>query len=144
MKKKLGEELLEVNFGIIFWVYCAFMVVIAFLNTTSFINEGVLFNTYSGQLTHERIRERLALQEKFEYVTYLFIPLIFLIKILFNSMVLSIGLLFSDSRTSFKSNFNVCLKAEYVFVVMLLVKFLIISFFKEVDTLQDLAYIPGH
>jgi len=53
------------------------------------------------------------------------------------------GSLLSESKVCFKSNFNVSLKAEYVFIVMLFVKFLVLGFFKEVNTLEDLGFLPG-
>ncbi|WP_460684232.1 hypothetical protein [Niabella aquatica] len=62
---------------------------------------------------------------------------------LYNTCVVTTGSLLSDSRAGFKSNFNVCLKAEYVFVIMLFVKFLVLGFFKEVNTLDDLSFMPG-
>lgn len=71
-----------------------------------------------------------------------FIPIILVIKILYNSAWLTTGSILNTERGNFKANLNICLKAEYVFVVMLLVKLAVFVFFKDVNTLNDLGFIP--
>jgi len=141
--KFINIELLQIRKLIFFVLLICFSGAMVYFINYSFYTEQIFFNTYSDQLAFERIEKIFNAQERNKWIGYLLLPLLLYVKVLYNTCAVTTGSLLSDSRAGFKSNFNVCLKAEYVFVIMLFVKFLALSFFKEVDTLDDLSFMPG-
>jgi hypothetical protein len=109
----------------------------------SFINATIYYNTYASQLTFERSLKLYERSKRYQLAGYLFIPIYLILKIAYNTFWLTIFLFFSNNKVSFKNNFNICLKAEYVFVIMLFVKFIFLLFVKPVTNLSDLNFVPG-
>ena len=99
-------------------------------------------NTYSGIMTEFRISQFLKQIRKYEWVGYALMPLLLLIKICYNTLCVTTATLLEDNVFSFKSNFNVCLKAECIFILALITKALSFLLFKKVSTLVDLSYVP--
>lgn len=139
----LYEELLSIKKWHFLVVLIIFQLVILFVIKYFFATEYVFYNTYADQFTFDRIKIAFESQSKYQWLGYLFLPLVFIIKVLYNTILLTTGSLLNTENGYFKSNFNICLKAEYIFVAMLLVKLASFAFFKEVNTLNDLGFIPG-
>ena len=114
-----------------------------FVQSTFFLNETVFFNSYTDIMTYDRIHELFETAKQYAWVSLAILPLMILIKIVFNSFILTTGTLLSSEEFSFSKNYNVCLKAEFVFIAMLLVKILLFSFFIKVNNLSDVSYLPG-
>jgi hypothetical protein len=62
--------------------------------------------------------------------------------VLYNSFCITIGSSLKTEKESFSNFFNICLKAEYVFVLKDVVKLLYLSSFKDLRNLYDLDYTP--
>jgi len=70
------------------------------------------------------------------------IPLLTLIRIAFTTTCLYIGCFFADLKVSFSALFKVALLADFVFVLAGITKLVILIFFKDVSTLNDLQFQP--
>jgi hypothetical protein len=96
----------------------------------------MLFNSLSEQLSVERIKVFTANQEKWEWLGYLIVPFILLIKWGLTAIPFYIGAIFFDLKLTFKKAFHIVLVSEVVFLILILVKFSWFYFNKETLTLE--------
>jgi hypothetical protein len=139
----LHKELLESKRMIYFIILSLLLIIITYIIQSSFYNEEVFYNTYIQQLSVERAKKIYQASNKWQLISLLFLPVTLLVKTFYNSFWITAGSILNNERGGFKSNYNICLKAEYVFMLMLLVKFIWLLTFKQVNTLNDLSFIPG-
>lgn len=140
---KLNKELLENKKITYFVILSIILIIITYLIQYSFYNENIFYNSYIQQLSVERAKKIYEASSKWQYLSLVFLPIIFFVKVCYNSFWLTTGSILNNERGGFKLNYNICLKAEYVFALMLLAKFIWLILFKNVNTLSDLSFIPG-
>lgn len=139
----IHEEILGLKIGQYFIAVTIFMASLILCIQYFFYIDGVVYNIYNEQLSIQRIEDFIGNQKKYQWLAYIFIPVTLIVKILYNTFWITTGSLLNNERSSFIPNYNICLKAEYVFVLMLIVKFSCLVIYKPVNTLYDLAFIPG-
>ena len=139
----LNLDLLKIKNVKYFFILTIFICVITFLIQYLFYSDTIFFNTYSEQLSVERIQKLSTNQKQYQWFGFLFIPIFLILKIIYNNFFITAGSLLDDKLGDFKDNYNICLKAEYVFVMMLIVKFGCFVIYKRVNTIFDLTFIPG-
>jgi hypothetical protein len=108
----------------------------------SFLTEDIYFQSFGTQLTLERIDEMVESAKTWEWVGYAILPVIILLRIFYTSVFLFIGIFFTELKAEFGKLFKIALLADFVYVLAGLVKLVILIFFKEVNTLQDLQFQP--
>lgn len=140
---QLYKELLSQKKFYYFLVLSIFLVGLSFAIQFSFYNETIFYNTYAEQLTMERTQKMYETGKQWQWISYLLIPIVLFVKVLYNTFWVTTGSLLNDDRIRVKDNYNICLKTEFVFVLMLLVKFIWLLFFKPVNNLNDLGFVPG-
>jgi len=137
-------------------------------NTTSFINTGYLFlanflitalimwavqylflsnsdlfyQSYSNQITIYRLDEMMEQTHQWQWVGYAILPVIILLRVFYTTIFLYIGVFFTELKIEFGKLFKIALLADFVFVLAALAKLIILIFFKEVSTLEDLQFQP--
>lgn len=141
--KELNIELLEIKKWQFFAVICAFQIAILFIIDYFLNTKQLFYNTYAGQIAYDRIEKSMQNQQKYKWVGYALVPILLYIKILYNTAAIMCATILSTNKISFNDHYNVCLKAEFVFVAMLIVKFACLVLFMEIETLQDLGFMPG-
>lgn len=103
--------------------------------------DELLLNTLAGQLSANQIEEYLNFQKKWQWVSFVIIPIIFLIKISFIASFLYLGtFFFSKVKVTFKQLFQVVVRAEFVFLLVSVAKIIWFYFFQTNYTLEDLQY----
>ncbi|WP_291136952.1 hypothetical protein [Flavobacterium sp. UBA7663] len=103
--------------------------------------DTLLYNSLSEQLTTSQIIEYFKIKEKWQWLSYPFIPLLLFIKITLIASVLYIGTFFySKNKVTFKQLFNALVKAEFVFLGVGVLKIVWFYFFQTSYTLEDLQY----
>jgi hypothetical protein len=107
-----------------------------------FFTDTLLQQTFGGQLAFERVSEMVALSKKWQWVGYLSIPVVVLLRVFYTSVFLYTGLFLADIDTSFGRLFKIALWADFVFVLSGLAKLVMLLFFREVSTLHDLQFQP--
>ncbi len=112
----------------------------SFLISEYVLTDQVYYNTYSEQVTMERIDEQLETQQKWKWVGYSLIPLMILIKMGYTALCLNIGTLFAGFRVSFKKLFQIAIIAESVLVLASLAKVFYLGFIVDVNVYQDFQY----
>lgn len=124
-------------FGII-----AANILISWLSKTVLINEIVFYNTYSEQLTYERSLQVFENMQRFSWLTYIFIPVMLLLKFTFISIVLYTAIFFfnTNDKTEFRSIFKIVVASDIVFIAVSMIKLLWFSFFGGNYDMFDLSF----
>ncbi len=135
----LGEN---IGWGIIFLTNLALILVITFAVNDLFFSEAIYFQSFSDQLKEDRIIKLFHLSHKWQWLGYLFIPIVVLIRVGFTATCLYSGLFIANLKVRFRNLFKVALLADFVFVLAGLIKLVALIFFKEVNTLDDLQFQP--
>ena len=117
--------------------------IITFFSIQSVIIEDQLYyQTFGEQLTFSRIEQILYLSKKFQWLGYAIIPLVILFRIFYTSVFLYIGICFTEIKVEFGKLFKIALVTDFIYVFSGLAKLVILIFFKEVNNLVDLQFIP--
>jgi hypothetical protein len=107
-----------------------------------FLDENLYYLTFGNQLPAHRIDEMLEISRKWQWTGYAIIPVIILLRAFYTSLFLYIGLFFADIRAGFGKLFRIALLADFVYGLAGFVKLVILIFFREVPTLDDLQFQP--
>lgn len=136
-------QLLKLNFfslffSLLFLTLCVFIAV-----QYLYLNESRLFfQTYAQQLSIPRIEQLIENSKKWQWIGYVFIPIVVLIRVSYTAICLYTSYFLANLKIRFKDLFKVALLSDFVFVLAGLVKLVILVIFKEVGTLDDLQFQP--
>ncbi len=112
------------------------------LSKTLLINEVVFYNAFSSQLTYDRSLQLFESMKRLSWISYVFAPLILLIKFSMIAFVIYIGAFFYNVKTkiSLGSIFKIVIASELVFVFAGLIKFFWFYFFAGNYNFNDLGF----
>lgn len=119
------------------------IIVILTTNITKLILkfDKLIYSSLIDKLTQSQIDEYLLIQDKWEWVSYIIIPVLILIKILIiTCFVYTAVYFFNRSKISFINILNPVLKAEFIFLLVPILKIIWFYFFQTNYTLEDLQY----
>jgi hypothetical protein len=103
--------------------------------------KGLLYNSLSDQLTHQQIANFFEMQDKWHWLSYIFVPVFLAIKASIIASVLYIGVFFfSKKQLSFKELFGHVVTAEFLFLLVPIFKMGWFCFFETQYKLQDIQY----
>lgn len=103
--------------------------------------DKLIFNSLSESLSSNQIRKYIDLQDKWQWVGYIFVPIYILLKTTIISSVLYIGtFFFSKNEIIFKNIWNCVIKAEFIFLLVPMLKITWFYFFQTNYTLEDIQY----
>ena len=112
--------------------------IITFCSKYFLMSDDLFYNSYSEQFARSQIELILAQNKEWEWLGYVLIPIVCLIKCLLTSLCLSLGIFFITNRFDFKNIFSVSVVAEFVFLIPAVIKILWFIFVQPTYTLQDL------
>lgn len=104
------------NSWFIFGIIAAIYTFLSFFTDQYILSAELYVRSLSGQLSFQSIESFLNLQENYQWVGYIFMPLLLLLKMCFAAICISIGIAFLGSDFKFKPIFKATLAAEIVFV----------------------------
>lgn len=102
--------------------------------------EQLYYSHYSEKLFFEQITNVIENQKKWEWLIYVIMPLFLLIKVSIISKILDLGCFIFNQKLKFKQLFNSVVKAEFIFLLVIIFKTAWFYFFKTNYTLEDLQY----
>lgn len=102
--------------------------------------ESLIFNSLSDSLTQNQIEDYLDAKKKWQWISYLLVPLLLFLKVLLISVILDVGLFFREKEIKFKRIFEIVVKAEFVFLLIALFKTAWFYLFQTDYNLEDLQY----
>jgi len=107
-----------------------------------FNSDELYYQSFGEQMAANRIDKMIELSFKWQWIGYAFIPIVVLIRISFTSLCLYTGCFLVNLKVRFKELFNLALLADFIFILAGLTKLLMLIFYKEVNTLEDLQFQP--
>lgn len=129
------------NWLIYFWLSIIGIFLLYAFNVF-FINENVYYQSYGHQISASRVEEMFQFSKKWQWISYFVLPIFVLLRVYFTSTILYIGIFFTELKAEFGKLFKIALLADFVYVLSGLAKLVILIFFKEVNTLEDLQFQP--
>lgn len=105
------------------------------LNTKEFV-----INNLADHFTQVQLEKALNLQKKWEWLGYVFIPILLLIKISIIASIIDVGCFFFGKEIKYKKLFNIVVKAEFVFLLVIVFKTAWFYYFKTDYNLEDLQF----
>ncbi|MCD0467382.1 hypothetical protein [Flavobacterium sp. ENC] len=100
--------------------------------------DNSLYNSLCEQLTSLQIKNLTGFQKRWQWIEYMFIPAILLIKTILIAAILYIGLTFSDRELKFNRLWDAVIKAEFIFLLVPVFKIIWFYFFQTSYTLKDI------
>lgn len=136
------EYLLSLKGWKLFLGIVSMNLLVILLSQLTLINETVFFNTYSEQLTYERSMELFQKMQTYSWVSYVLAPVLLFLKFSAISVLLYIGVFFSDLHRDIplRKIFKVVIACESVFIGASMIKLLWFVFFAGNYTLQDISF----
>lgn len=102
------------------------------------ISDSLYFSSWNEQFSFNQIEDFINYTKKWEWLGYVLLPVMTLIKLTLVASCVSLGLFFVTNKFAFKSAFGVALVAEFIFLLPTLLKLLWFTFIQTDYTLQDL------
>ncbi|WKL46270.1 hypothetical protein Q1W71_15045 [Flavobacterium pectinovorum] len=103
--------------------------------------EELYYQSLTVNLTTQQIERIFEVQKKIEWLYYIIVPIVILIRTMIISSIIYIGImLFNYGKIRFNLVWNNILKAEFIFVLVSIFKIAWFSFFQTNYNLQDLQY----
>lgn len=102
--------------------------------------EGLYYQSLAEQLTAEQLQQVMHMNDVWGWVGYIILPLLLYFKILFIAGLLAIGIFFFDLKLKFGQVFNIVIRAEFVFLLPIVMKTVWFYFFKTDYTFDEVQY----
>lgn len=136
------ENLLKYNSWKYFYLFIGFSVLIMFAINYLFVSDDLYYLSFGEQLATERIEKMMEFSKKWQWLGYVFIPIVVLIRVSFTAICIYTGQFLANLKVRFRDLFKVALIADFVFLLAGLIKLVILIFFKEVSIFDDLQFQP--
>lgn len=102
---------------------------------------SALYNSLADKLTNQQIHDYFEFQKKWQWLEYLIIPIILLIKTSLIASILYMGIFFfSKIPITFKQLWNFAIIAEFIFLIVPIIKTIWFYFFQTNYTIEDIQY----
>jgi|SRR5690606_29278028 len=102
--------------------------------------EELFFNSLAGYVSHDQIMEILKSQQRWWWLGYITMPFLILIKVATIAAILDAGCFFFDREIKYGKLFSILIKAEFVFLLVIVFKTLWFYVFQQDYTLEDIQY----
>ncbi len=117
-----------------------FSFILSYLGSKLLNTNEVTINSLTDQLSRDQIQNILNLKKKWQWIGYVLLPLVLVIKITIIAAILDIGCFFFGKEIKYKKLFNIVVKAEFIFLLVIIFKTTWFYFFQTNYTLEDLQY----
>lgn len=138
----MNDYLLKYNGWKYFLLLAVFYVLISFAINYLFLTDGLYYQSLGEQLATERIAKMIEVSQKWQWLGYIFLPIIILIRVCFTAICIYIGCFLANIKVRFNELFKIALLADFVFVLAGIIKLVILIFFKDISTINDLQFQP--
>lgn len=122
----------------LFVLICLFASLLTYLSQAFFITEELFYYSLGEQVAIERFGKLWAESQKWAWLGYLFVPILYLVKFTLVSFCIVTGALLANVKIGFKRVFQVVLVAEAVFFLPIILRLAWFAFVQTDYTLSDL------
>lgn len=125
-----------------FYIYLLIILSISLTVITKRIinSDELLVNSLVEYYSYEQIESLLSIQKKWQWIGYVMLPLIILIKTSIIAAILDAGCFFFGKEIKYKNLFNIVVKAEFIFLLVIIFKTSWFYFIQTDYSLEDLQY----
>lgn len=103
--------------------------------------KGLLYNSLAEKLTNKQIERVFEFQDKWQWLSYVFVLIVLLVKTSLIASILYIGTsFFSKVAVTFKQLWIIVIDAEFVFLLVPVFKIIWFYFFQTNYKLEDIQY----
>lgn len=113
---------------------------LSFVSKEILNTDELVIRSLAEQLTNEQLLDYLKLRNNLEWAHYFVTPIILIIKLCLIAGILDIGCFFFEKEIKYKKLFNIVVKAEFIFLGVIVLKTGWFLFFMPNYTLEDLQY----
>lgn len=103
-------------------------------------SDKLIVSSLAEQLTNEQIEDVLNFKQKWQWIGYAILPLLLLIKTSIIAAILDAGCFFFGKEIKYKKLFNIVVKTEFIFLLVIIFKTAWFYFFQTNYNLEDLQY----
>ena len=137
---------IKIYFFFKFIILFSLMLLLSYFSVIVLPINDLLYQSYSEKLTTVQIEKVFAFQEKWRWISYALVPLLLLLKISLIASVLYIGTFFySKVKVTFKQLFDAVIKAEFVFLLVSILKIIWFCFFRQFSvSFRIFHFLPIH
>lgn len=104
------------------------------------ISDNLIYQSLGSQLSYERITEMLEAGKQWKWLSYVLLPIILLLKLFFVAVCFAIGALVLGIEGKFKEYMRVAITAEFVLLLIGVIKLFWFSLVQTNYTLESLQY----
>ncbi len=133
---------LKYSSGRIYLLLTTFFLLLTFGINECFMSEEIYFQSFGEKLATDRIIKMIDFSLKWQWTGYVVIPLVILIRVNFTAVCIFIGNILCNSNIRYRDLFKAVLLSDFVFVFAGIIKLVLLIFFKQVETLEDLQFQP--
>lgn len=134
------KQMLESNGYGLFAVIAAIYLAINLFTNTMVLTDGVLYDSFLGQMPEHQIERAIAMQHKWSWLSYALLPLIIGLRQLFASAFIAMGTMLGEQGITFKQVYKSVLLSEMMLLVVAVVNFGIVML-RGVSDLQELQLL---
>lgn len=121
-----------------FWILLVIAYCLTFLVQYTLISDALYIDSLSRQFTYEQIENLLVKGKKWEWLGYVLLPFVYLLRCALVASCLSLGFFFMSNRFEFGKMFQVAVQAEFVLLIPAVLKIGWFLFIQTNYSLQDL------
>jgi hypothetical protein len=114
--------------------------IIGFLSKELLNADELVISSLAKYLTAQQIEETIDFQKKWQWISYIIAPLLLLLKVSITAFIIDAGCFFFDKEIKYKHLFNIVVKAEFIFLGVIVLKTIWFYVFQQDYTLEDLQY----
>ncbi len=122
----------------LFFALCLLSLLVGEASKYFLDTNALMYASLSEKLTPEQLENMFAQNAKWIIVGYLFIPLFYLLKTHFIAGILGLGSIMFNKEVSHRKLWNIVLKAEMIFIVVVIAKTLWFLFVQTSYTFEEL------
>lgn len=137
-----SHQLIQYNKLLYFIGVCVTAILLNHLSEALLVSDDLFIEYFSEQLSYDRIVSLLEKQKKYFWMSYIFVPLILLIKITYSSCSIYSGYFVKNIKISFNTIFYGALLSEPVFLLPKLIKFFWFLFDDQYDLIEYRYFHP--
>jgi len=123
-----------------FIMICCISLLVTYATKTFITTDEFYYSNLTERLSYEQIKEFIVDNKSWEWLTYLIIPVILILKLSLISLCLATGMFILVNRFEYLKTLEAVILAEMVLLFPAIVKLLWFLFFNPNYTLSDLQY----
>lgn len=132
--------MIKINNYLLLFILSVVTIIFSLISNDLLESKRIFASSLIENYTTEQINEIIKFQDKLEWFSYLIIPVFLSIKISVIAAILDVGCFFFGKDIKYKQLFNIVVKAEFVFLLVIVFKTAWFYCFQTSYTLEDLQY----